>query len=138
MGSWSHSVRRQQKRCGRSLHRYGTASIRTQPATISCSSRCSPARCGSRGTMSPACATRCARSRGNSWLSPPLPGPKGRGYMPVLAGLAVLKGAPDMNGAMGLIDYLTRPETQIETARSVGFLPEVKAEVPPDTEPGPL
>jgi multiple sugar transport system substrate-binding protein len=34
-------------------------------------------------------------------------GPKGRGYMPVLAGLAVLKGAPDMNGAMALIDYLT-------------------------------
>ena len=37
---------------------------------------------------------------------------------------------------MGLIDYLTRPETQIETARNVGFLPVVKAEVPPDTEPG--
>jgi len=62
-------------------------------------------------------------------------GPKGRGYMPVLAGLAVLKGAPDMNGAMGLIDYLTRPDTQIETARSVGFLPVVKADLP-DTEPG--
>src|SRR6516162_7426354 len=46
------------------------------------------------------------------------------------------KGAPDTNGAMGLIDYLTRPETQIETARNVGFLPVVKAEVPPDTEPG--
>jgi len=43
--------------------------------------------------------------------------------MPVLAGLAVLKGAPDMNGAMGLIDYLTRAETQIETAHSVSFLP---------------
>jgi len=55
--------------------------------------------------------------------------------MPVLAGLAVLKGAPDLNGAIGLIDYLTRPETQIETARSVGFLPVVKAELP-DTEPG--
>jgi multiple sugar transport system substrate-binding protein len=63
-------------------------------------------------------------------------GPKGRGYIPVLTGLAVLKGAPDMNGAMGLIDYLTRPETHIETARSVGFRPVVKAEVPPDTEPG--
>jgi multiple sugar transport system substrate-binding protein len=37
---------------------------------------------------------------------------------------------------MGLIDYLTRPETQIETARSVGFLPVVKAELAPDTEPG--
>jgi len=56
--------------------------------------------------------------------------------MPVLAGLAVLKGAPDMNGAMGLIDYLTRAETQIETAHSVSFLPVVKAELAPDAEPG--
>ena len=62
-------------------------------------------------------------------------GPKARGYMPVLAGLAVLKGAPDMNGAMGLIDYLTWPETQIATARNVGFFPVVKAELPPN-EPG--
>jgi multiple sugar transport system substrate-binding protein len=63
-------------------------------------------------------------------------GPKGRGYVPVLAGLAALKGAPDMSGALALIDYLTRPETQIATARSVGFFPVVKAELPPDLEPG--
>ena len=76
------------------------------------------------------------RQKPEEFVAFPAPaGPKGRGYMPVLAGLAVLKGAPDMNGAMGLIDYLTRPETQIETARSVGFLPVVKAELP-DTEPG--
>jgi multiple sugar transport system substrate-binding protein len=76
------------------------------------------------------------RQKPGEFVAFPAPaGPKGRGYMPVLAGLAVLKGAPDMNGAMGLIDYLTRPETQIETARSVGFLPVVKAELP-DTEPG--
>jgi len=56
--------------------------------------------------------------------------------MPVLAGLGVLKGAPDINGAMGLIDYLTWPETQIATARDVGFFPVVKAELPPDFEPG--
>jgi len=76
------------------------------------------------------------RQKPGEFVAFPAPaGPKGRGYMPVLAGLAVLKGAPDMNGATGLIDYLTRPETQIETARSVGFLPVVKAELP-DTEPG--
>ena len=76
------------------------------------------------------------RQKPGEFVAFPAPaGPKGRGYMPVLAGLAVLKGAPDMNGAMGLIDYLTRPETQIETARSVGFFPVVKAELP-DTEPG--
>ena len=77
------------------------------------------------------------RQKSGEFVAFPAPaGPKGRGYMPVVAGLAVPKGAPDINGAMGLIDNLTRPETQIETARSVGFLPVVKAEVPPDTEPG--
>ncbi|MGC2203039.1 MAG: extracellular solute-binding protein, partial [Stellaceae bacterium] len=63
-------------------------------------------------------------------------GPKGRGYMPVLAGLAVLKGAPDPGGAMALIEFLTEPRTQIVTARSVGFFPVVKAELPPDLDPG--
>jgi multiple sugar transport system substrate-binding protein len=56
--------------------------------------------------------------------------------MPVLAGLAALEGAPDMSGALALIDYLTQPQTQIATARSVGFFPVVKAELPPDLEPG--
>jgi multiple sugar transport system substrate-binding protein len=56
--------------------------------------------------------------------------------MPVLAGLAVLKGAADMSAAVTLIDYLTQPQTQIVTARSVGFFPVVKAELPPDLEPG--
>ena len=56
--------------------------------------------------------------------------------MPVLAGLAVLKGAPDVSGATELIDYLTQPQTQIVTARSVGFFPVVKAELPPDFDPG--
>src|SRR5215471_2007128 len=47
------------------------------------------------------------RQKPGEFVTFPAPaGPKGRGYMPVLAGLAVLKGAPDMNGAMGLIDYL--------------------------------
>lgn len=67
---------------------------------------------------------------------PPPAGPMGRGYMPVLVGLAVVKGAPDMDGAMALIDYLTEPETQIVTARSVGFFPVVKADLPDDIEPG--
>ena len=56
--------------------------------------------------------------------------------MPVLAGLAVVIGAPDMNGAMAPIDYLDQPETQIVTARSVGFFPVVKADLPPDLDPG--
>ena len=77
------------------------------------------------------------RQKPDEFVAFPAPaGPMGRGYMPVPAGLAVLKGAPDMSGAMALIDYLTQPQTQIVTARSVGFFPVVKAELPPDREPG--
>jgi multiple sugar transport system substrate-binding protein len=77
------------------------------------------------------------RERPEEFVAFPAPaGPKGRGYMPVLSGLAVLKGAPDANGAMGLIDYLTWPETQIATARNVGFFPVVKVDLPPVFEPG--
>jgi multiple sugar transport system substrate-binding protein len=77
------------------------------------------------------------RQKPDEFVAFPVPaGPKGRGYVPVLAGLAVVKGAPDMSGAMALIDYLTQPQTQIVTARSVGFFPVVKAELPPDLEPG--
>jgi multiple sugar transport system substrate-binding protein len=67
---------------------------------------------------------------------PPPIGPKGRGYAPVLAGLAVLKNAPDASGAEALIDYLTQPKTQIATAESVGFFPVVKAILPVDAAPG--
>ena len=63
-------------------------------------------------------------------------GPKGRGHMPVMAGLAVLKGAPDVNGAMALIDYLTQHQTQLVTARSVGFFPVVQTKLPADLETG--
>jgi multiple sugar transport system substrate-binding protein len=63
-------------------------------------------------------------------------GPKGRGYMPVIAGLAIAKGAPDAAGAASLIDYLTRPTTQIQTLRSSSFFPTVKATIPNDLDPG--
>ena len=77
------------------------------------------------------------RQKPDEFVAFPAPaGPKGRGYMPVLAGLAVVKGAPDMSGAMALIDYLTQPQTQIVTARSVGLFPVVKTELPPDLDPG--
>ncbi|MCW3475348.1 ABC transporter substrate-binding protein [Limobrevibacterium gyesilva] len=77
------------------------------------------------------------RQKPDDFVAFPAPaGPKGRGYMPVLAGLAVAKGAPDANGAMALIDYLAKPETQITTARAVGFFPVVKATLPPDLDPG--
>jgi multiple sugar transport system substrate-binding protein len=77
------------------------------------------------------------RQKPDAFVAFPAPsGPKGRGYMPVLVGLAVLKGAPDVDGAMELINYLSQAQTQITTARSVGFFPVVKVELPADAEPG--
>ncbi len=77
------------------------------------------------------------RQKPNDFVAFPAPaGPKGRGYMPVLAGLAIAKDAPDAKGAAALIDYMTLPATQIATARAVGFFPVVKAELPSDLDPG--
>jgi multiple sugar transport system substrate-binding protein len=50
-------------------------------------------------------------------------GPKGLGYVPVLAGLAIPKSSPDREGAKRLIRYLTQPSTSEVTLREVGFFP---------------
>jgi multiple sugar transport system substrate-binding protein len=65
-------------------------------------------------------------------------GPEGLGYMPVVAGLAIPKGAPDERGARELISYLTRPETAATTLSAVAFLPpfEEQEEVAADVDPG--
>jgi len=77
------------------------------------------------------------RQKPDDFVTFPAPaGPKGRGYMPVLAGLAIAKDAPDQPGAEALISYLTLPATQITTARAVGFFPVVQATLPADLDPG--
>ena len=77
------------------------------------------------------------RQKPDEFVAFPAPfGPKGRGYMQVLAGLGVVKGARDTSGAMALIDYLAQPRTQIVTAREVGFFPVVKTALPADLNPG--
>jgi multiple sugar transport system substrate-binding protein len=65
-------------------------------------------------------------------------GPEGLGYMPVVAGLAIPKGARNERGARELISYLTRPETAATTLRAVAFLPpfEQPEEVAADVDPG--
>ena len=63
-------------------------------------------------------------------------GPKGRGYMPVIAGLAIPKDAPNRAGAVAVIEHMTKPATQLATAAEVGFFPVVKAELPTDLAPG--
>jgi multiple sugar transport system substrate-binding protein len=77
------------------------------------------------------------RQKPDDFVTFPAPaGPKGRGYMPVLAGLAIANNAPDPQGAAALISYLTEPATQLATARAVGFFPVVKADLPADLDPG--
>ena len=53
-------------------------------------------------------------------------GPAGRGYMPVIVGLGVPNDAPNPDAAIGLIDYLTKPETQAKILRELAFFPVVE------------
>jgi multiple sugar transport system substrate-binding protein len=52
-------------------------------------------------------------------------GPAGRGFMPVVVGLGIPNDAPNPNGAVALIDYLTQPETQGQVLRELAFFPVV-------------
>jgi multiple sugar transport system substrate-binding protein len=67
-------------------------------------------------------------------VAPPA-GPKGRAYMPVIAGLAIAKDAPNRAQAVALIDHLTKPATQVATAAEVGFFPVVNATLPTNLTP---
>ena len=67
----------------------------------------------------------------------PVPrGPAGRGYILVLAGLAIPKGAPNPEAAWEVIEFLTRPENQARIAENVGFFPVVKEATPTIVDPG--
>ncbi len=67
----------------------------------------------------------------------PVPsGPQGRGYMPVLSGLAIPKNAPDRDSAVALIEALSKPEVQFEVLRQNAFFPTVSAPLPGDLPPG--
>ncbi|BBO56593.1 ABC transporter substrate-binding protein [Cobetia sp. AM6] len=59
-------------------------------------------------------------------------GPSGRGYMPVVAGLAVPANATNPDASRRLIRYLMTPEAQIRTLRATNFFPVVEAELPDD------
>lgn len=70
------------------------------------------------------------RERPGDFVAFPAPaGPRGRYYMPILAGLAIPKNTPDRGAAVRLIDHLTRPDIQALALREVGFFPAVKADV---------
>jgi multiple sugar transport system substrate-binding protein len=67
------------------------------------------------------------------WLMAPAPtGPKGLGYMLVLAGLGIPKGAPDVDKAKDAIKTLTTAGVQVEVLRQNAFFPVTNAPVPAD------
>ncbi|WP_316359863.1 ABC transporter substrate-binding protein [Devosia sp.] len=59
-------------------------------------------------------------------------GPMGRGFMPVLAGIAIPKGAPDMDASMRLAQFMMQPETQVATLLATNFYPTTDAALPTD------
>ncbi|MDG4674950.1 ABC transporter substrate-binding protein [Shinella sp. 838] len=72
-------------------------------------------------------------ARPDDFVAFPAPaGPKGRGFMPVLAGLAIPRTAADVDGAKALIKYMLKPETQIATLRATNFFPVIDTELPSD------
>ena len=62
-------------------------------------------------------------------------GPTGRGFMPVIAGVAIPKTAPDMETAKDLVAYMMKPETQLATLKATNFFPVVDVELPDDMPP---
>ena len=74
--------------------------------------------------------------RPDDFVAFPAPaGPTGRGFMPVLAGVAIPRTAPDMDAARDLVAYMLKPETQIATLRATNFFPVVEVALPGDLPP---
>src|SRR3569833_3568800 len=57
-------------------------------------------------------------------------GPKGLAFMPVLAGLAIPKWAPDMAKSKELVKYMMQPEQQVATLLATTFFPVTDAKLP--------
>jgi multiple sugar transport system substrate-binding protein len=78
-----------------------------------------------------------AKEKPNDLVLVPAPaGPKGRGFMPVIAGLGIPKGAPNRAGAEQMIEYMTQPKQQVATLRELAFFPATSAQVSEDLSPG--
>jgi multiple sugar transport system substrate-binding protein len=66
----------------------------------------------------------------NDFVTFPAPSAgKGRGFMPVIVGVAIPKNTPDRAAAERVIDHLTKPATQAVILREVGFFPVVKTDL---------
>lgn len=71
--------------------------------------------------------------RPDDFVAFPAPaGPAGRGFMPVVAGVAIPTTAPDMEAAQALVAYMMQPDTQVATLRATNFFPVVAVDLPDD------
>ena len=71
--------------------------------------------------------------RPDDFVAFPAPaGPKGRAFMPVLAGVAVPQTAPDMEKAKELAAYMMQPDQQVATLIATNFFPTTDAAMPDD------
>lgn len=69
----------------------------------------------------------------NDFIAFPAPSAKaGRGFMPVIAGLAIPDNTPDRAASVELINYLSQPDVQIKTLKATGFYPVVDVTLPSD------
>jgi multiple sugar transport system substrate-binding protein len=77
------------------------------------------------------------RNHPSDYVAFPAPrGPKGRAYMPVLAGLAIPKTAPNVSGAKQLIKWLDGISAQARTLSTEGFFPVVSQKLSQRLGPG--
>jgi multiple sugar transport system substrate-binding protein len=77
------------------------------------------------------------KSKPGDWLMVPAPrGPKGLGYMLVIAGLGIPNGAPEAGRAKDVIKALAEGDTQVEVLRQNAFFPVVDANLPSDLPGG--
>ena len=75
--------------------------------------------------------------RPSDFVAMPAPkGPKGRAYMPVLAGLAIPRSAPRPAAGKALIRHLLSVRTQAQTLGAVGFYPVITARLSQRLGPG--
>lgn len=67
------------------------------------------------------------RERPGDFVVLPSPaGPRGRSFLAVIAGLGIPRNSPNPEAAERLIEYLTRPRTQVVTLQGVAFFPTVR------------
>lgn len=70
------------------------------------------------------------RLRPDDFVPVPMPaGPEGRGYIIVLVGLSIPEVAPNVEDAIALVDYLTKPDVQVQILENTGFFPVVEEAV---------